>query len=208
MALKYRFNLKDIKLQDFKVYLLAIFKGILPKKKIKNIEDLEEFIQQKSAWVSQVTLYNYLKTRMGTKWVLHFDDDKFLKSINTAKWNIYAISLQDLSFYTISYLNVFYNYKETDKSSEIYNSILNKELENGMPKEIVDEARISFKERFEKIEWEDHYKSLPFNESALALYNWAPIANELKSLDRKIVLNSMILKWDNIKEEFSKRVKI
>ena len=208
MALKYRFNLKDIKLQDFKVYLLAIFKGILPKKKIKNIEDLEEFIQQKSAWVSQVTLYNYLKTRMGTKWVLHFDDDKFLKSINTAKWNIYAISLQDLSFYTISYLNVFYNYKETGKSSEIYNSILNKELENGMPKEIVDEARISFKERFEKIEWEDHYKSLPFNESALALYNWAPIANELKSLDRKIVLNSMILKWDNIKEEFSKRVKI
>ena len=208
MALKYRFNLKDIKLQDFKVYLLAMFKGILPKKKIKNIEDLEEFIQQKSAWVSQVTLYNYLKTRMGTKWVLHFDDEIFLKSINTAKWNIYAISLQDLSFYTISYLNVFYNYKETGKSSEIYNSILNKELENGMPKEIVDEARISFKNRLEKIKWDDYYKSLPFNESALALYNWAPIANELKTLDRKIVLNSMILKWDNIKEEFSKRVKI
>ncbi len=208
MALKYRFNLKDIKIQDFKVYLLAIFKGILPKKKIKNIGDLEEFIQQKSAWVSQVTLYNYLKTRMGTKWVLHFDDETFLKSINTAKWNIYAISLQDLSFYTISYLNVFYNYKETVKSSEIYNSILNKELENGMPKEIVDKARISFIERFEKIKWEDHYKSLPFNESALALYNWAPIANELKTLDKKIVLNSMILKWDNIKEEFSKRVKI
>mgnify|MGYP001200463732 FL=1 len=208
MALKYRFNLKDIKLQDFKVYLLAMFKGILPKKKIKNIEDLEEFIQQKSAWVSQVTLYNYLKTRMGTKWVLHFDDEIFLKSINTAKWNIYAISLQDLSFYTISYLNVFYSYKETGKSSEIYNSILNKELENGMPKEIIDEARISFRNRLEKIKWDDHYKSLPFNESALALYNWAPIANELKTLDRKIVLNSMILKWDNIKEEFSKRVKI
>ena len=81
MALKYRFNLKDIKLQDFKVYLVAMFKGILPKKKIKNIEDLREFIQQKSAWVSQVTLYNYLKTRMGTKWVLHFDDETFLKSM-------------------------------------------------------------------------------------------------------------------------------
>ena len=38
MALKYRFNLKDIKLQDFKVYLVAMFKGILPKKKIKNRE--------------------------------------------------------------------------------------------------------------------------------------------------------------------------
>ena len=202
MALKYRFNLKDIKLQDFKVYLVAMFKGILPKKKIKNFEDLGEFIQEKSAWVSQVTLYNYLKTRMGTKWVLHFDDETFLKSINTAKWNIYAISLQDLSFYTISYLNVFFNYQETNKASEIYNNILDKELENGMPREIVDEARLSFQRRSEVIKWDEYYKSLPFNESALALYNWAPIANELKTLDRKIVLNSMILKWDIIKKEF------
>ena len=208
MALKYRFNLKDIKLEDFKVYLVAMFKGILPKKKIKNVDDLKEFIQQKSAWVSQVTLYNYLKTRMGTKWVLQFDDEKFLKSINTAKWNIYAISLQDLSFYTVSYLNVFYNFRETNKASEIYNNILDKELENGMPKEIVDQARASFQKRLDQIKWNDYYKSWPFNESALALYNWAPVATELKSIDRKIVLNSMILKWDNIKEEFSKLIKI
>ena len=32
----------------------------------------------------------------------------------------------------------------------------------------------------------------------LTLYKWAPVAEELKNLDRKIVLNSMILKWDNI----------
>ncbi len=67
MALKYRFNLKDIKLEDFKVYLLAMFKGILPKKKIKNFLDLEQFIQKKSAWVTQVTLYNYLKNKNGYK---------------------------------------------------------------------------------------------------------------------------------------------
>ena len=208
MALKYRFKLKDINLHDLKVYLLAMFKGILPKKKIKNIDDLKEFIQQKSAWVSQVTLYNYLKTRMGTKWVLHFDDEKFLASINTAKWNIYSIALQDLSFYTISYLNVFFNYKETNKASEIYNQILDKELENGMPKEIIDEAKLTFQKRFDDIKWDEYYKSLPFNESALALYNWAPVASELKTLDRKIVLNSMILKWDNIKDEFTKLIKI
>ena len=208
MALKYRFNLKDINLQDFKVYLLAMFKGILPKKKIKNIDDLQEFIQQKSAWVSQVTLYNYLKTRMGTKWVLHFDDEKFLTSINTAKWNIYSIALQDLSFYTFSYLNVFFNYQETNKASEIYISILDKELVNGMPKEIIDEAKQKFQKRLTEIKWNEYYKSYPFNESALALYNWAPVANELKTLDRKIVLNSMILKWDNIKEEFAKLIKI
>jgi hypothetical protein len=38
------------------------------------------------------------------------------------------------------------------------------------------------------------------------LYDWAPIADELKTLDRKIVLNSVILKWDIVKKEFLKRI--
>ena len=206
--LKYKLKIKDIKLEDFRVYLFALFKGILPKKKIKNIEDLTSFIQKKSAWVSQVTLYNYLKTRMGTKWVLHFDDEIFLKSINKAKWNVYSIALQDLIFYSLSYLSVFFNYQETNKASEIYDEILKKESENGMPEEVILRAKERFTERLKKIDWNTYYKSWPFNESALSLYEWAPIAEELKILDRKIVLNSMILKWDNIKDEFVKLIKI
>ena len=206
--LKYKLKIKDIKLEDFRVYLFSLFKGILPKKKIKNIDDLTLFIQTKSAWVSQVTLYNYLKTRMGTKWVLHFDDEIFLESINKAKWNIYSIALQDLTFYSLSYLSVFYNYQDMDKANDIYNEILTKETENGIPKEVILRAKEKFTERLKKIDWNTYYKSWPFNESALTLYEWAPIAEELKTLDRKIVLNSMILKWDNIKDEFAKLIKI
>jgi len=206
--LKYKLKIKDIKLEDFRVYLFALFKGVLPKKKIKNIEDLKVFTQTKSAWVSQVTLYNYLKTRMGTKWVLHFDDEVFLASINKAKWNIYSIALQDLTFYSLSYLNVFCNYKNMSKANEIYDEILTKETKNEMPEEIILQAKEKFKERLEKIDWNTYYKSWPFNESALALYKWAPVADELKILDRKIVLNSMILKWENIEKEFKELIKI
>ena len=208
MALKYKFNLKDISLQDFKVYFLGMFKSILPKKKIKNLSDLESFIQKKSAWISQVTLYSYLKTRMGTKYVLHFDNEKLLSSINKAKWNIYSVALQDLTFFSFSYLNAFYNYEDIIKSKDIFHSILDNEKKNGMPEEVYDIAKISFEERFQKVDWKKHYNSLPFNDSALALYKWAPIADELKTLDRKIVLNSMILKWDNIKDEFTKLISI
>ena len=207
MALKYRFNLKDINLEDFKVYLLAMFKSILPKKKIRDLNDLEEFIQKKSAWVSQVTLYSYLKTRMGTKYVLHFDNEKFLGSINKAKWNIYSIALQDLTLYTISYLSLVNNYQDVNKAKVIYSSILSKEKTNGMPDEIIISAKNKFEERYKSIDWKKYCNRLPFNQSALALYEWAPIADELKTLDRKIVLNSMILKWDNIKEEFEKLIK-
>ena len=206
MVLKYKFNLNDIKLEDFKVYLFSLFKVFLPKKKIKNIYDLEDFIQKKSAWISQVTLYGYLKTRMGTKYVLHFDDEIFLSSINKAKWNIYVIALQDLIFYTFSYLNVFYNFQELRNAKNIYEKILNNELKNNMPENIIDNGKEIFNKRLQKIEWKNYYKSWPFNESALALYEWAPVAKELKILDRKIILNSMILKWENIEKEFIKLI--
>ena len=199
---KYKLTWKDLKLEDFKTYLFAMFKAFIPKKKIKNLDELEVFIQTKSAWVTQVTLYNYLKTRMGTRYVLHFDNDEFMSSVNLAKWNIYSTSLQDLTFFTFSYLKVNFDYQDTEKAKEIFNKILDDEISNKMPLDIIDEARIGFEGRLTKINWDNYFQDLPFNPSALSLYKWAPIADELKTLDRKIVLNSMILKWDVVKQEF------
>ena len=203
---KYKLSWRDISLKDFKVYLFALFKAFIPKKKIKNIDQLENFIQTKSAWVTQVTLYSYLKTRMGTRYVLHFDNDEFMSSVNLAKWNIYSVALQDLTFFTFSYLKVNFNYQDINQAKEIFNKILDDEISNKMPLDIIEEAKRTFNERLQNLNWETYYKDLPFNPSALSLYKWAPIAEELKSLDRKIVLNSMILKWDIIRNEFEKLI--
>ena len=203
---KYKLSWRDISLKDFKVYLFALFKAFIPKKTIKNIDQLENFIQTKSAWVTQVTLYSYLKTRMGTRYVLHFDNDEFMSSLNIAKWNIYSVALQDLTFFTFSYLKVNFNYQDINQAKEIFNKILDDEISNKMPLDIIEEAKRTFNERLQNLNWETYYKDLPFNPSALSLYKWAPIAEELKSLDRKIVLNSMILKWDIIRNEFEKLI--
>ena len=199
---KYKLTWKDLTWNDFKVYLFALFKAFVPKKKISNLDELENFIQTKSAWVTQVTLYGYLKTRMGTRYVLHFENDEFMKSVNIAKWNMYTVALQDLTFFTFSSLKVNFNYQDMKKAEEIFTKILDDEISNKMPLDIVDQARVDFDNRFQNIKWDTYYKDLPFNPSALSLYKWAPIAEELKTLDRKIVLNSMILKWDVIKQEF------
>ncbi|MDA9076757.1 esterase [Candidatus Pelagibacter sp.] len=203
---KYKLSWRDISFDDFKVYLFAMFRAFIPKKKIKNLNELEHFIQTKSAWVTQVTLYNYLKTRMGTRYVLHFDNDVFMSSLDIAKWNIYSVALQDLTLFTFSYLKVNFNYQNIDQSKEIFSKILENEISNKMPLDIIEEAKKTFNERLQNISWEIYYKDLPFNPSALSLYKWAPIAEELKTLDRKIVLNSMILKWDIIKKEFEKLI--
>ena len=135
-----------------------------------------------------------------------FEDEIFLGSINKAKWNIYAVALQDLTFYSLSYLKNNFNFDKTLNANHIYNEILNDEAKNKMPNDIIESSQKNFNERLEKIDWQKYYLNLPFNESALALYKWSPIAEELKSLDKKIVLNSMILKWDNIKKEFIKLI--
>ena len=203
---KNKITWKDLSFSDFKTYFFSLFKAFIPKKKIKNFDELEEFIQTKSAWVSQVTLYGYLKTRMGTRYVLHFDNDEFMKSVNLAKWNIYAVALQDLTFFTFSHLKTNFNLNEIDKAKKIFFKILDDEITNKMPLEIIEDAKKSFNEKIEKINWENYFNDIPFNQSALSLYKWAPIAEELKSLDRKIVLNSVILKWDTVKKEFRERI--
>ena len=205
---KDKFTWKDLKLSDFKVYLFALFKAFIPKKKLSNLDDFEEFIQTKSAWVAQVTLYSYLKTRMGTRYVLHFDNDEFMKSVNLAKWNIYAVALQDLTFYVFSFLKIKFNYQNLEKAKETFLNILDDEVSNKMPLDIIEEAKKTFDERLSKINWDNQINDYPFNPSALALYKWAPIADELKNLDRQIVLNSVILKWDIIKKELGERTQI
>jgi len=204
---KYKLTWRDLSWKDFKLYFFSLFKAFIPKTKISNLDDLEDFIQSKSAWVTQVTLYGYLKTRMGTRYVLHFENDEFMASVNLAKWNIYAVAIQDLTFFTFSYLKNNSNYQEVEKAKEIFLKILDDETTNKMPLDIIDEAKKNFNDRLQNINWEAYYNDLPFNPSALSLYKWAPIADELKSLDRKIVLNSVILKWDIVKKEFNERIK-
>ena len=182
-------------------YLFPVEKVTSYFKSIKSKSDLQKFIQQRSAHVTQTTLYGYLKTRIGVKYTAMVDDDVFSKSINIAKWNIYMVAIADCAFYTFSYLISEKNLKEND-CKEIYLNIIEKEKVNGLSDEVFNKAKKEFLYRHEKIDFHKYYLDNPFKESCLALYNWAPIADELKTLDKEIVLNSMRLKWNLKIDEF------
>ena len=130
-----------------------------------------------------------------------------MDSVNLAKWNIYAVALQDLTLFTFSKLKANFNYKDIEKAKEIFLKILDDEISNKMPIDIIENAKKSFDERLKNINWDNYHNDLPFNPSALSLYKWAPIAEDLKNLDRKIVLNSVILKWGVVQKEFNERIK-
>ena len=187
-------------------YLFPIEKVTSYFKSINSKDDLLKFIQQRSAHITQNTLYGYLKTRMGHKFTIMVDDEVFSQSINLAKWNIYMVALADCTFYTLSYLMNEKGLKENN-SKEIYFNIISSEKENGLSVEIFEKANAEFLQRYENTDFKNYYTDKPFHESCLALYNWSPIADELKILDKKIVLNSMKLKWNLIVEEFKSLTK-
>jgi len=187
-------------------YLFPVEKVTSYFKSIKSKDDLQKFIQQRSAHVTQTTLYGYLKTRIGVKYTAMVDDEVFSKSINIAKWNIYMIAIADCAFYTFSYLISEKNLKEND-CKEIYLDIIEKEKANGLSDEVYLKAKREFLNRYEKINFHKYHLDNPFKESCMALYNWAPIADELKILDKEIVLNSMRLKWNLKIDEFKKLTK-
>ena len=195
-----------ITLKAMREYLFPIEKVTSYFKNINSKQDLQNFIQQRSAHITQTTLYGYLKTRMGHKYTLMVDDEVFSKSINIAKWNIYMVALTDCTFYVFSNLISEKNLKDND-SKEIFLNIINIEKKNGLSEEIYNKAKENFLKRFEEVDFNQYYIKNPFKESCLALYHWSPVADELKNLDKKIVLNSMSLKWNLVIDEFKNLTK-
>ena len=101
-----KLNLENIvnTLKDMRDYLIPVKKFTNKFKNINSKKDLKIFIQERSAHVTQTTLYGYIKTRIGSRYAMMFEDEVFLKSINLAKWNIYMTALTDCTFYVFSYL--------------------------------------------------------------------------------------------------------
>ena len=184
-------------------YLFPVEKVTSFFRSIKTLKDLQKFIQQRSAHINQNTLFGYLKTRMGHKFTLMVEDKEFSQSIDIAKWNIYMVALADCTFYAFSYLINEKNLKENN-CEEIFINIISAEKDNGLTNEIFEKAKKEFSERLKNIDFKSYYFENPFQESCSALYHWSPIADELKNLDKKIVLNSMKLKWNLVDEEFKK----
>ena len=209
---KYKYNVKlNLKtlistLKDMRNYIFPIKKITSQFSKINSIEDLQNFIQERSAHVTQTTLYGYIKTRIGTRYPLMLEDEKFSNSMNIAKWNIYMTALSDCTYYTFSYLIDKKNLKQND-AKKIYFSILDNETKNGLDKQLSENAKLEFVNKMHSLNWNNYHQDKPFYSSGLALYEWSPIAEELKVLDKQIVLNSIKLKWNLVENEFKELTK-
>lgn len=203
-----KLNLKNIinTLVDVRDYVFPIKKITNKFRRINSKEDLKNFIQERSAHVTQTTLYGYIKTRIGSRYAMMFEDEVFLKSINIAKWNIYMAALTDCTFYVFSYLIDKKSLRQND-ALEIFIDIIEKEKDNGLDVALFEDTKLKFNERLKEIEWKKYHQDSPFKNSGLSLLKWSPIAENLKVFDKEIVLNSIKLKWNIVENEFKELTK-
>ena len=188
-------------LKDIRDYAFPIKKITNKFRSINSKKDLRNFIQERSAHVTQTTLYGYIKTRIGSRYAMMFEDEVFLKSINLAKWNIYMAALTDCTFYVFSYLIDKKSLKQND-SLEIFMEILGNERSNGLENKLFEDTKLEFNQKLKEIDWKKYHQDNPFKNSGLSLLKWSPIAENLKVFDKEIVLNSIKLKWNLVENEF------
>jgi hypothetical protein len=203
-----KLNLKNLIniLIDVRNYVFPIKRITNKFRNINSKEDLRNFIQERSAHVTQTTLYGYIKTRIGSRYAMMFEDEVFLASINLAKWNIYMAALIDCTFYVFSYLIDKKHLKQND-ALEIFIEITENEKSNGLEDKLFESSKIEFNQRLKEIDWKTYHQDNPFKSSALSLFKWSPIAENLKVFDKEIVLNSIKLKWNLVENDFKELTK-
>ncbi|MEK9860499.1 MAG: hypothetical protein VW554_03120 [Alphaproteobacteria bacterium] len=163
------------------------------------------FADKQAAFVSQVSLYTYIKTRAGTQWPKLFEDETYLVSMKIARWHIFGAAVADLALYGGAML-VQREAASPDQakafSRYVITSILTNYDQDDVPSKDFDAMVLEGLNRCDQADWAflaDGPNA--FQPSADALIRWTPIADELKDLDESIVRNSIHMRWINVRRD-------
>ena len=174
---------------------------------IDSVAKLEDFVATRSAYLAQKTLYGYVKTRMGTRYVALFEDKAIRASLNIASVHVLAACLSDLTVYAVANLApVGDNDGRLALARHCYATGLHQNTgdapEQFSPQDCIDE----FERRLAMTDWQDAAQPDIFTRSPQALVKWAPIADNMKRLDREVVENSVKFAWRDVRDQFRMRL--
>lgn len=176
---------------------------------ISTVQAMNYFVTTRASFVSQKSLYGYLKTRMGTRYPSMFEDDVFVESINIAKAHVFAGCLSDLTIYATAHAFCADSEDATRKTVALkcYSNALDENADE-LPSQFSEKDSLAeFTARLGGTDWMDGaLERANFTESQRTLFEWAPIAPELKKNDLEIVRNSINFAFHEVRQDYSKRL--
>ena len=179
--------------------------GLRGEDPLKTRQELISFIDGRAAFVSQVTLYTYVKARAGTQYPKLFENADFLTSLKIARWHIYGAAVCDLTLFAAAQLRV-HGGLSNDAAEHFAASILDNILPNYPQDDIANDQFAAMcqrgKHRAAIADWSDiAVGPAAFQSSSDAVFRWAPIADELKCDDEEILRNSIHLRWIGVRRD-------
>ncbi|MFT5220380.1 MAG: hypothetical protein ACI87H_002522 [Gammaproteobacteria bacterium] len=187
-----------------------IFAIRFDKSRIDTISEIIKFIHTRSAYVAQTSLYGYLKTRMGTRYRVIFEDDAFQEPLNTAKWRTYSACLADLTVFTVGTVAA-----RSDLSSDeliqlaghCFATSIEATFDDCTMPELAGMSIERFSQRIGLLDWRHASEGEnAFTYSPLELIDAAPVIDEFKTQDSEIVSNSIRFRWRDVREQLRKRI--
>jgi hypothetical protein len=167
---------------------------------IADRDALRHFLESRASYVTQTSLYGYLRTRAGMRYPQLFANDEFVRAIDIAKWQMWLACLSDLSVYAgglIARRSGAGRSRITSLMKATIDAIL-AESEGSRDGERAKKLRA----RIAGADWaavpDD---ATPFSESPRTLVECAPIVEELKQLDEEIVRNSVRFRWQEVRRD-------
>lgn len=179
--------------------------GFSPRPRLASKNDLFAFAEKQAAYVSQTTLYGYVRTRAGTQWPKLFNNETYLISLRTARWHIYAACVSDLALFLAARVFIHGGIKENQAAhlaGEICDVILSDTDQEDVPASAFDEVRNTTRTAAQDVDWaEAATTAMTFQSSADAFMRWAPMADEFKEQDEEIMRNSIHMRWIGIRRD-------
>ncbi len=186
--------------------------GLAPRPVLNSLSALIDFTERQAAYVSQMTLFGYIKTRAGTSWPKLFEDDTYLISLRTARSHFFAACVSDLALFFAARL--FVGARLSPAQAEVLALqiaeavLLDRQQDDIDPAAFADVVHIT-RQRAGEMAWEEAATTaMAFASSAEAFMKWAPVTDEFKALDEEIMRNSLHLRWIGIRRDIKETLNV
>ena len=185
--------------------------GLKKHPPITTTRELVDFVEKQSAYVSQVTLYTYVKARSGTQHVKLFENEIFLTSLKVARWHIFGAAVSDLSLFAAA--QMFMSRTLSDEETNLMAKHLMTEILSDYDQQDIEKSEFEHMlarghQRVDSADWAFIVTGpAAFQASSDAVFRWAPIADELKKDDEEIVRNSIHLRWIGVRRDVKELIR-
>jgi hypothetical protein len=184
---------------------------IRPRPPIEAVEQLADFLDEQSCFVSQKGIYEYSRARAGHYAKVLFGEPEFIEAVDRSRWRAYPIALAMVSELVEGVLRPQAGREQLRQLAGLRAVVLSVFDRYPVPAMLTEhewrDARQELERRLDHIGLHPAKRAMDIPEPfADAYFNCMPIHKKLRASDAPTIRNYLRVTMCNIHDELSKRI--